>query len=65
MGLTLAAAAAAGFPVVGIDVDAARIEGLAAGDLVVPGVPESSARGARAAPDVLDIAPPRAEADSC
>ena len=39
MGLTLASAAAeAGFRVVGIDVDADRIDGLARGDLVVPGV---------------------------
>ena len=39
VGLTLAAAAAAeGFPVVGIDVDEARTESLAAGELVVPGV---------------------------
>lgn len=41
VGLTLAAAAAeAGFEVVGIDVDGERIEGLAAGRLVVAGVDE-------------------------
>ncbi|MGZ4137568.1 MAG: nucleotide sugar dehydrogenase [Actinomycetota bacterium] len=41
VGVSLACAAAdAGFPVVGVDVDADRIEGLARGDLVVPGVAE-------------------------
>jgi UDP-N-acetyl-D-glucosamine dehydrogenase len=43
VGLTLASATAeAGFSVVGIDVDAARIDGLARGDLVVPGVSEQA-----------------------
>jgi len=41
VGLTLASAAAeAGFRVVGVDVDADRIQGLTRGDLVVPGVSE-------------------------
>ena len=41
VGVSLACASAdAGFPVVGVDVDAGRIEGLARGELVVPGVAE-------------------------
>ena len=45
VGLSLACAAAeAGFEVTGIDVDAGRVEGLAAGELVVPGVDEASFR---------------------
>ena len=43
VGLTLAAAAAdAGFTVVGIDVDATRVAALAEGDLTVPGVDEDT-----------------------
>ena len=39
VGLSLACAAAeAGFEVVGVDVDAGRVDALAAGELVVPGV---------------------------
>jgi UDP-N-acetyl-D-glucosamine dehydrogenase len=45
VGLSLACAAAeAGFEVVGIDVDAARVAGLSAGELVVPGVDEATLR---------------------
>ena len=47
VGLSLACAAAeAGFPVIGIDVDADRIDALSGGDLMVPGVPESAFRAA-------------------
>jgi UDP-N-acetyl-D-glucosamine dehydrogenase len=46
VGLSLACAAAeAGFTVTGIDVDAARIAGLAVGELCVPGVDEATFRG--------------------
>ncbi len=42
VGLSLACAAAdAGFPTTGVDVDAKRVEELAGGELVVPGVSES------------------------
>ena len=45
VGLSLACAAAeAGFEVTGIDVDADRVDALAAGELVVPGVDEASFR---------------------
>jgi UDP-N-acetyl-D-glucosamine dehydrogenase len=45
VGLSLACAAAdAGFEVVGIDVDAGRVAGLAAGELCVPGVDEADFR---------------------
>ena len=45
VGLSLACAAAeAGFATTGIDVDADRVDALAAGELVVPGVPESAFR---------------------
>jgi UDP-N-acetyl-D-glucosamine dehydrogenase len=45
VGLSLACAAAeAGFEVTGIDVDAARVDALAAGRLAVPGVDEASFR---------------------
>jgi UDP-N-acetyl-D-glucosamine dehydrogenase len=45
VGLSLACAAAeAGFEVTGIDVDADRVDALAAGELVVPGVHEASFR---------------------
>jgi UDP-N-acetyl-D-glucosamine dehydrogenase len=45
VGVSLACAAAeAGFEVVGIDVDHRRVDGLAAGELVVPGVPERAFR---------------------
>jgi UDP-N-acetyl-D-glucosamine dehydrogenase len=43
VGLSLACAAAeAGFEVTGVDVDADRVDGLAAGRLVVPGVDEAT-----------------------
>jgi len=46
VGLSLACAAAeAGFAVTGVDVDAERVEGLAAGRPVVPGVDEATLRG--------------------
>jgi UDP-N-acetyl-D-glucosamine dehydrogenase len=46
VGLSLACAAAeAGFEVTGIDVDADRVDALAAGRLVVPGVEEATFRG--------------------
>jgi UDP-N-acetyl-D-glucosamine dehydrogenase len=46
VGLSLACAAAeAGFEVTGIDVDADRVDALAAGRLVVPGVDEATFRG--------------------
>jgi UDP-N-acetyl-D-glucosamine dehydrogenase len=49
VGLSLACAAAeAGFRVTGVDVDAARIAGLAAGQLCVPGVDEEAFRRAAA-----------------
>ena len=45
VGVSLACAAAeAGFQVVGIDLDQRRVDGLAAGELVVPGVPERAFR---------------------
>ena len=46
VGLSLACAAAeAGFEVVGVDVDADRVDALAAGTLAVPGVDEATFRG--------------------
>jgi UDP-N-acetyl-D-glucosamine dehydrogenase len=49
VGLSLACAAAeAGFEVTGIDVDAARVDALAAGELVVPGVDEATFRSGAA-----------------
>jgi UDP-N-acetyl-D-glucosamine dehydrogenase len=45
VGLSLACAAAeAGFEVVGVDVDAGRVDALAAGELVVPGVDDATFR---------------------
>jgi UDP-N-acetyl-D-glucosamine dehydrogenase len=49
VGLSLACAAAdAGFQVTGIDVDAGRVAGLAAGELCVPGVDEATFRRGQA-----------------
>ncbi|MGH2651827.1 MAG: 3-hydroxyacyl-CoA dehydrogenase NAD-binding domain-containing protein, partial [Actinomycetota bacterium] len=49
VGLTVACAAAdAGFPVTGIDIDEARIEDLRRGTLSVPGVLEEDFRSALA-----------------
>jgi UDP-N-acetyl-D-glucosamine dehydrogenase len=49
VGLSLACAAAeAGFPVIGVDVDRGRIEALGRGEATVPGVPEATAEAAAA-----------------
>jgi UDP-N-acetyl-D-glucosamine dehydrogenase len=63
VGLTLAAAAAeAGFAVTGYDVDAARVERLAAGELAVAGVDEGSFRSAVASSRLAFAAEPAAVA---